>query len=233
MTDRKERQCVVLVASPSAQFRRRLSSALSGGFFVYQAKELGQMQRSLVHLKPSVLFIDLSFRGVIKSIKAIQRLSPRTKILVLSGTPDLNEAVIALQAGVKGYCHRDLDRILLRKAVQTIQKGEVWVERGIIPHLVKELGERKRPVKRYPARSTHLKPLTIRQRQIALYVSEGASNKEIASVLNITQATVKAHIHVIFRKLGLSDRLELALFVREKFQRRQKKSLPPHRLSSR
>ena len=66
-----------------------------------------------------------------------------------------------------------------------------------------------------PNLDTRLDRLTPREREIAQLIGGGASNKEIAGRLNITEATVKAHLTAIFRKLGLSDRLGLALFVTE------------------
>jgi two-component system nitrate/nitrite response regulator NarL len=216
MTDRAEIECVVLIASPSVAIRTRFRLALGGKYSVHQVAHQGEMVRKVAILKPSVLFIDLDLPGLngIKRVPSIQRMSTSTKILFLSDAPDQNEAMLALEAGAKGYCHKDLDHILIRKAVEMVQKGEIWVERGIIPRLIKEIGEcKRRPNK---GKLSHLKGLTHRQNQIAFMISHGAANKQIANSLNITEATVKAHVHVIFRKLGVSDRLGLALLVRDR-----------------
>src|SRR5439155_17809050 len=103
-----EIQCVVLIASPNTAVRRRLKKALEETFSVYQVTGRVELERSIGNLKPSVLFIDLAIQSAIKCLKSIQRLSLSTKILALSASPDLNEAVVALEAGVKGYCHRDI-----------------------------------------------------------------------------------------------------------------------------
>jgi two-component system nitrate/nitrite response regulator NarL len=179
------------------------------------------MERRMATLKPSILFIDLALPrlGGLESLLAIQGLSSSTKILALFGTPDHKEEMLVLEAGVKGYCDKDMDHVLIKKAVQMVQKGEIWVERGIIPRLIKELADRKRqPGKHISSNPDRLNALTHRQQDIAFLISNGASNKAIAKALNITEATVKAHIYAIFRKLKVSDRLGLALFVREEFR---------------
>lgn len=188
-------------------------------FSVYHVTDRSQMDRKILKLKPSVLFVDLDLPHLegVKTIQAIQRLSSLTKIVLLSGTLDEGEELLALKAGVKGYCHKDIDHVLIEKAVHMVQKGEIWVERGIISRLLTELMDSKTAARKSSSsRATHLNALTIRQRDIAIMIGRGASNKEIASTLNITEATVKSHIHAIFLKLGVSDRLGLALFVREK-----------------
>lgn len=216
MTDQAEIECIVVVASPNAVVRRRWSKALTGRFYVYPVTGRVKMEQAITNLKPSVLLMDLDLRGAREDLRIIQRLSLSTKILALSSDPDFNDATLILEAGVKGYGHRDMDQFLLRKAVHLIQKGEVWVERAIIPYLVKKLRERKRAVKKSSVNGNRLTQLTARQREIAFLISNAATNKEIANTLKIAEPTVKSHVHVIFRKLGVSDRLGLALYVREK-----------------
>jgi DNA-binding NarL/FixJ family response regulator len=99
-----------------------------------------------------------------------------------------------------------------------VQKGEIWVGRDLIPYLVREVRELTFLTKRQEERSqavSGLNSLTSRGREIAHLVASGASNKEIGSRLNITEATVKAHLTSIFRRLGFSDRVHLAIFVTE------------------
>jgi two-component system, NarL family, nitrate/nitrite response regulator NarL len=214
-----KKECVVLIASHSPDVRRRLKNALSGLFFVYNATDRPEMDQKILKLKPAVVFVDLDLPRLegLKSIPEILRLSSLTKVVLLSETPDENEELIALKAGVKGYCHKDIDHILIKKAVHVLQKGEIWAERGIITRLLKELTDSNIPTKQHSSvRTGNLELLTPRQSDIAWQISNGASNKEIAHSLRISEATVKAHIHAIFRKIGVSDRLALAIFVREK-----------------
>jgi DNA-binding NarL/FixJ family response regulator len=101
--------------------------------------------------------------------------------------------------------------------VETVQKGEIWVRRDLVPHLLEELTNRtNRRAKAAPAPpNRRLARLTPREREIVYLVGGGHSNKEIANELNVGERTVKAHMTAIFRKVGVSDRLRLALFVAE------------------
>src|SRR5437867_4432721 len=130
MNNRAQAECVVLIASPNAELRIRLRRTLRRTFEIYQVTDRAQMERMISKLKPAVLFIDLALRrlGGIKNLPAIQRLSSSTKIVLLTEKPDRTEEILALKAGVKGYCQRNLDPILIKKAVQMVQKGEIWVE---------------------------------------------------------------------------------------------------------
>jgi DNA-binding NarL/FixJ family response regulator len=125
------------------------------------------------------------------------------------------EAVSAFKAGVKGYCHKDINPFFLKKAVELIQKGEVWVGRKTISHLLSELTSHTVNRQKDPPNLSKvcLDYLTRREHQVALLVGDGAHNKEIARRLNISERTVKAHLTAIFQKLQIPDRLRLGLFV--------------------
>ena len=167
-------------------------------------------------LRPSVLLLDLALRRLdgLEELPAIQRLSPRTKIVLLTSAPDEKEEVAALKAGAKGYCDRDIAPSLLAKAVGRIQKGEIWIGRRAISNFIEEFASLAHRVEQaIPPRA--LGPLTSREREIAQLVGAGARNKEIAGRLRVTEKTVKAHLTTIFRKLNLSSRSQLALFVAE------------------
>ena len=207
----------VLLASPVEGRRRQWAQGLSSISTVSQVSSLSDLQKELASLKPAVLLLDLSFSGLHDSedISSIQRVSPSTKIILLTKTHDDHEGTAMLEAGVKGYCNVDIDSNLLQKAVQMVHKGEIWVGRKFISQLLDALvtlTEKQRTTS-LPEMEESLECLTPRERQIVRLLGGGASNKEIANELNVTEKTVKAHFTSIFRKLGVSDRLHLALFV--------------------
>ena len=165
------------------------------------------------------MLLDIALPGLggASGIASVQKLRAAAKIIVLTGAPDEREGIAILKAGARGYCHRDIDGALLEKATDVVLKGEIWVGRKLIPHLLEELTvlteQRRRDA---PGKSDErLERVTPRERQIVDLLSAGASNKEIAKRLNVTERTVKAHLTAIFRKLGLSGRLQLALFALE------------------
>ena len=210
---------VVLIASPIAGVRAQWSGGLQEKFPVYEAAERSSLDKGMANLKPAILLLDLALPGLggVEGVPAVQRVSPLTSIILMTSTPNDREGLAALKVGARGYCSHGMDPNLLRKAVMVVVKGEIWVARNVCAPLLEELTSlTERRHKEFPPNlDTRLDRLTPREREIAQLIGGGASNKEIAGRLNITEATVKAHLTAIFRKLGLSDRLGLALFVTE------------------
>ena len=126
---------MVLVASPNPGLRRRCRAALRGTSALQEVTTRAALERSMASLKPTILLLDLALPnlGGVGGIRAIQRLSPPTKIVLLTGTPDEKEGISALKAGARGYCNTDIDAALLKKAVEMVRKGEIWAGRNLIP----------------------------------------------------------------------------------------------------
>lgn len=207
---------LVLIASPVVSRRTRWSRGLQRTATIYQAVKRVELQERMVTLRPAVLLLDkaLLLSGGISGIAKLQQLSPATKIILLTGKPNEREALASLEAGCKGYCPVHMDPLLLKKAVRLVHKGEVWVGRNIVSrliHTLTDLTERQRE-KSISFSDQSFNCLTERQREIVQQLGAGSSNKEIASRLRIAEKTVKAHLTSIFRKIGVSDRLQLALF---------------------
>jgi two-component system, NarL family, nitrate/nitrite response regulator NarL len=208
---------MVLIVSANARLRGGWIRSLKERFSVHEASDRAALERSLASQKPSVLLLDLALPQLngVGDLYAIQGLSPSTKIILFTRTPDDSEAIKALKAGVKGYCCKDIDPALLTKVVDVAKKGEIWVGRKVISRFLDELAsatERQRkelPLKK----SINFDSLTPREHQIALLVGDGGNNREIADQLKISERTVKAHLTAVFRKIGLSDRLRLALLM--------------------
>lgn len=173
----------------------------------------------MADLKPDILLLDLALPrlGGIKGVLATRNLSPETKIVLLARSPNAKELISVLRAGAWGYCEKDIDPSLLKKAVVRVQKGEVWLKRNLVPHLIEELARltRRRLKDSLPKLDSRLANLTPRERDVVSLVGNGASNKEIASRLTVTEHTVKAHLTAIFRKLGFSGRVQLALLANQ------------------
>lgn len=213
---------LVLVATPVLAVRSRWRQALEGVVAIEEVVEAAALEQSLATLRPAILLLDLGlprFAGV-KSLPALQCVSPLTKIVLFSRASDQDqtEAIAAIKAGARGYCQVDIPPVLLKKAVERIQLGEIWVGRNVILHLLEELiSVTERQQQNPPAQpDRRLEDLTPREREIAGLIGEAASNKEIASRFSISEKTVKAHLTAIFRKLGLADRLHLALLVTQR-----------------
>jgi DNA-binding NarL/FixJ family response regulator len=167
--------------------------------------------------KPDVLLLDRDLPGMggVEGLSVLHQVCPSTRIIFFTSRHDEREAINVLKAGARGYCIKEIESFHLRKAIRVIQKGEVWAGRRIICQLLAELTScTEKGQEDGPAQADiYLKYLTPREREISVLVSEGSCNKEIASQLNISERTVKAHLTVVFHKLQISDRLRLGLFV--------------------
>jgi DNA-binding NarL/FixJ family response regulator len=209
---------VVLIATPTASAREQWTQALEGMCTVLAVAERDSLDRSLADLKPDILLLDLALHrlGGLEGVQALRQLSPETKILLFSKSPTAKDGIALLKAGAWGYCDKAITPVRLKKAVLMLQKGEVWVKRDLVPHLIGELARLTRG-RMHDAAShdARLARLTPREREVVSQVGEGASNKEIASRLMMTEHTVKAHLTAIFRKLELSGRVQLALLANQ------------------
>ncbi|WP_295372240.1 response regulator transcription factor [uncultured Pseudacidovorax sp.] len=134
--------------------------------------------------------------------------------LVGLGAPDDRQGAAVLQAGAGGFCHVYAPLPTVRQALQVVASGELWVGRDLLTRLLRLLDERP-PAQ--PARAVSdaawAQDLTVREREVAELASLGEANDAIAERLGITARTVKAHLSTAFDKLGVADRLQLALRV--------------------
>ncbi|PYM11421.1 MAG: DNA-binding response regulator [Candidatus Rokuibacteriota bacterium] len=159
-----------------------------------------------------VLDLCLPGLGRLRGLPGIQALSPTTRILALAQRTTDQESVAALEAGAKGYFTRDIEPGQLRKAVEVLEQGEIWIQRRVVNALLATLTAlRERASAPAPAVDHRLYALTPRERQVAELITQGASNKDIARRLNISERTVKSYLTELFRDLQVSDRLKLAL----------------------
>ncbi len=134
-------------------------------------------------------------------------------LVVISLVPEQAHALAALAAGARGYCHALATPEMLRDVAAAVSHGGLWVGPELMNRLIRSLPAAAVP--RTDEEAADLATLTERERETAQGVAQGLSNKEIARQLDITERTVKAHLSAIFTKLGLRDRLQLALRFRQ------------------
>lgn len=141
------------------------------------------------------------------------------KILVIGKNWPAEKQINALITGCYGYCEIDAAAELLPKAVNSILKGDVWMPRQLIPKVIGMLAKlsshENQADKQNSGKKRNLDLLTHREIDVVKMLSEGLSNKSIASMLNISERTVKAHLTSIFQKLEVQDRLQLALYLKD------------------
>ena len=174
------------------------------------------LRDKIVRSKPQILLLDHDLPGLDSPshIADLKKLSPETKIVILSRALSDKTEWELFKAGVRGCCKKDIDPKQLVTVIAAIQQGELWIRRTLTCRLLDELGMialEKNQIKQ--AASDLLANLTRREHEIATLVGNGESNKQIAQRLEITERTVKAHLTEVFRKLKVADRLKLALIV--------------------
>lgn len=224
---------MILVASASKRVRQQWIERLRCSHSAIEVADQPTLLQSAAVYRPSVILLDNELPELksVDSIRTIRRLFPDIPIIYFSNNSDDREIIHALKAGASGYCHKNTNGDLLVKAIKVVQKGEIWVGRGIITALVKELSNSTTSQHQNTEHWRHLKEqlsrLTPRELQVAQMVGVGALNKQIAVGMNITERTVKAHLTSIFRKLSLSDRLQLALALSVNHRDHEQPSRPP------
>lgn len=166
-------------------------------------------------LKPDVLLLDLRMPGMdgLEVLEHLQQLKVNTKILVLTASENRQEFVEAMRLGCSGIVLKHTQTPLLLKSIRKVYEGEIWLDSTTTAAVIREFASAS-PSPTFPApqRTRARSPLSNREREIVALVAQGYRNKEIAEKLFISEQTVKNHLHNIFDKLGVSDRLELALY---------------------
>lgn len=184
---------------------------------VFRAKKVVCIERfsglSDAHLsKKSVIWVDQGLPDLPHLSDSAWAAQTAAKSLVFaSSRPDREEGILALDKGFSGYCHAYSDGQTLRQVLQVIEAGHIWVGRDIMRDLL--AGVRLNPVKVTGTDSVWSTGLTEREREVAGLAANGNANREIAEHCGITERTVKAHLAGVFTKLGVVDRLQLALRV--------------------
>lgn len=131
------------------------------------------------------------------------------RIIVLSDTPTEVDALAALAEGASGFCNGHAAPEVLQQVARVVENGGVWVGQGLMQRLLAATARLLPEVKADAWRAA----LTAREQETAALIARGASNKEIARLLDITERTVKAHVSAMLEKLGARDRLQLSLIV--------------------
>ena len=217
MNFKKPQQVRIVIADDHPIFRdglRRLLEAEPGLTVLGEASDGAEAVRLARQLKPDILLLDLSMPKH-PGLEALRELSSGAssspvRVILLTAAAEKSQIVEALQLGARGVVLKDSATQLLLKAIHTVMSGEYWVGRESVSNLVQYL----RTLVQSSSDEARQKKfgLTPRELEIVAAVVAGYSNKEIAEYFKISEDTVKHHLSNIFDKLGVSTRLELALF---------------------
>jgi len=180
-----------------------------------------------------LVLIDTQIDGFagMHSLTDLKRINQNLKVLVIAVELTTDDELSALAAGASGSCKSNLLPDKIRQIFTTIQDGGVWISSAGLPQLLQrlkrleELSKKNTPKNESAQQHEKISSLTPREREIVELVASGDCNKIIASKLNIADRTVKAHLSVIFQKLKVNDRLQLALLANKTFDHKKRASL--------
>jgi DNA-binding NarL/FixJ family response regulator len=135
-------------------------------------------------------------------------------IFILSSSPNFEEGTHLLTLGIKGYGHIYMQKIHMYEALESIEKGNIW----LYPHFIQQMIQNFAHQNSFETKSNLLDLLSPREKEIADLITKGLSNKEIAMRLQITERTTKAHLTSIYEKLHVKDRVALVIKLSTKVQ---------------
>jgi len=216
----------VAIADDHAIFRDalcRLLSIESDLCVVAQAEDGSQVSDMIRQHDPDVLLLDLNMpvQGGLAVLKALQSISSRTRVIILTASDNLCEFIEALKLGTCGIVQKQTDTDLLIHGIRRVHSGDLWIDSNTTAAVMRSAtpGSTTSVGSSTPPQNRHGSMLSRRQHEIVSLVVRGFKNSEIAAKLSLSEQTVKNNLRIIFDKLRVTDRLELALQATEQISR--------------
>jgi len=171
--------------------------------------------RLAAQLGPDVILLDLHMPGMsgVETLRLILQDRAGAAVIMLTVSEEAEDLATALQAGARGYLIKNIDADYLIRAIERAAAGESVLAESMTGKLMAQLQKQRAPMP--PAPPSDLDRLTPREREILACLARGESNKLIARVLDLAESTVKIHVQNILKKLGLSSRVQAAVFAVE------------------
>lgn len=158
-------------------------------------------------VKPDVLLLDINMpkKNGLEVLKSLKSRRSKLKVLVLMVHNETEYLMKAVDIGVNGYVLKDSESAELKKAIFTVADGETYIQPSLIPALNAKMIETNKDAEK-------IKSLTKRELDVLKLLAVGMFNKEVGKRLEISERTVKNHVSNIFKKLGVTDRTQAAVF---------------------
>lgn len=220
----------ILLVTNDPELEERCRRATSAQYSIVVVDSMLVVPAQIARASPEVVLIDADVlqRPYADKVSGIVGMPGVGRVIVMTTDFIEDEEVALLRCGVQGCCRRGIDPESLSQ-VLTVTESGVWVTRSLLPRLVTELRRYAQqaatpvspvPAEPKPAEVPRIPPeklatLTPRERDIVTLLANGATNKQVALELDITERTVKGHLSNVFMKLGVPDRLKLVLFLND------------------
>jgi DNA-binding NarL/FixJ family response regulator len=171
-----------------------------------------QALQAVRQLTPDILVLDLRLPGQdgLAVLRELRRENQPVKVVILTGELSEEEALEAIRLGVRGVVLKEMAPQLLLQCLRKVQAGEAWLEKRSFGRALDRMLEREAGMRQVAGL------LTPREIELVRLVAKGLDNRRIADALYISEGTVKVHLHHVFAKLGIRNRLALTLYAQEK-----------------
>ncbi len=157
--------------------------------------------------RPDILLLDINMPNMngLEVLSELGKIDNPPKVIILTVHDEIEYLLKAVDIGIDGYILKDSNLMVLKKAINAVFSGESYIQPELIPELNKRL------IKKNDEKDL-LAELTKREIDVLKLVAEGKFNKEIAEKLGISERTVKNHVSNMFKKIGVADRTQAAVF---------------------
>jgi two-component system nitrate/nitrite response regulator NarL len=207
----------VLIIDDHTLFRsgiRLLLQRQSGFEVVGEAGDGLEGVKLAKRLKPDVILLDLHMPGIggLEALQLLQEELPQTQVVMLTVSEDAEDLLEALRFGARGYLLKNIDTDFLLDSIKRAAAGESVMSAQMATRLADAMRAPQKSLKAAVAETNKLSP---REAEIIVMLAGGASNKEIARTLTLSESTVKIHVQGILRKLNLASRVQAAVYAVE------------------
>ena len=215
-TEEKSKMIRVVLADDHPIVRdglRKLLSLEEDIEVVGEAADGREVLQVVQDVEPDVVILDLRMPNLdgLSALQAMQQSNRKARVIVLTASEDKNEFVQAMKLGCSGIVLKQTAPELIVKSIRKVHAGEIWLDSHTTAAVMRQFAQ-PGEMMGGPGKNRERSPLSQREREIVGLVAQGYKNKEMAEKMFISEQTVKNHLHNIFDKLGVSDRLELALY---------------------
>ena len=202
----------LLIADDHAIFRNGLRKLLDSEeeiTVIGEARNGAECIRMLGKLKPDILLLDLRMpdKDGFAVLEEVNFNTIPTRVIVLTAAEDDRDVIRAMHLGARGVLLKESAIDLLVKSIYRVHAGEIWLDSRMTAEVIDTFSASSKSGARGEKRL-----LSDREMEIVQLVTQGFQNKEIGKELFISENTVKNHLHNIFDKIGVSDRLEMMLY---------------------
>ncbi len=208
-------QIRIFILDDQTIFRQSLISVLSlqkDLQVVGHAGTVADAKTPISKTHPDIVLLDLNLpvQNGVELLREMPEISPRSKTIIIAGVELEDDVVEAMRLGARGFLAKHCPADLFMKCIRKVYSGEVWLDGrmtdAVLAALSGKHGNKQPAVKN---------DLSRRELEVIQLVIQGYKNRDIAGKLFISEKTVKNHLSAIFNKLGVTDRLELTLYVFE------------------